>query len=88
MNPIKVPIEAFTALPNFNYPVISPDRAPTKGPIILPSGPRINSPKSKPIVAPIIPFLVPPNFFKPIIGIIMSKVNTNTAIIKLINRKE
>lgn len=88
MNPINVPTEAFIASPNFKFPNISADRAPIKGPISIPNGPTMNKPNSRPIVAPIIPFLVPPNFFKPRIGIIISIRNTNAAIIKLINRNE
>ena len=86
MKPIKVPIEALITFFIFKLPIISPENAPIKGPIIIPKGPRIKKPINRPIVAPIIPLLVPPNFFKPTIGIIISKKNTNTAIIKLINR--
>ena len=48
----------------------SPINAPTNGPIIIPKGPRKISPTNKPAVVPIIPYLLPPNFFVPKAGII------------------
>lgn len=81
-------MEALIAFLNFKPPKISEDRAPIKGPMSIPNGPIIKRPNSSPIVAPIIPLLVPPNFFKPIRGIMRSKMNTNTAIIKLNIRNE
>ncbi len=49
--------------------VISPSKAPKKGPIMIPIGPSITKAIIRPTVVPICPDLVPPNFFTPNIGI-------------------
>ena len=79
--PIRVPNEALIA---FFIPLSfksSPENAPMNGPEISPTGPR-KKPSKRPIVAPINPFFDPPSFFKPIIGMIKSKKNTEIAIVK------
>ena len=86
INPISVPRDAFNAFFNPKSFNSSPERAPIKGPVIIPIGPKKN-PKKSPIVAPINPFFVPPSFFNPIIGIIKSKIKTETAMVKHPMRK-
>ena len=65
----------------------SPERAPINGPINIPRGP-IKTPNNNPIDAPIIPFFVPPSFFKPITGIIRSNIKTEIAIKNVAEIKE
>lgn len=50
----------------------SPTKAPVNGQTIIPKGPRIgkNIATRSPMVVPIIPAFVPPNFLVPIAGII------------------
>ena len=69
INPISDPIAAFNAAFLCVGPLInSPKKAPPKDPIMMPKGPRVISPTTRPMVDPITPLRVPPNFFVPIIG--------------------
>lgn len=64
-NPINAPtadlIDFFTSRLLQNPPI----KAPKKGPINKPKGPRKRSPTTNPITLPTILFLSPPNFFTP-----------------------
>ena len=69
--PRKEPKAAFVAVflsALFNN---SPTKAPTKGQIIIPKGPRTgkNKATNKPMVVPVTPAFVPPNFLVPMAGI-------------------
>ena len=70
-NPIRDPKAApnafFGLLLSF---IISPIKAPINGPIIIPNGIGDSIPNIRPNEVPIIPYLVPPNFFVPNMGII------------------
>ena len=70
-NPIRDPKAApnafFGLLLSF---IISPIKAPINGPIIIPNGIGESIPNIRPKEVPIIPYLVPPNFFVPNMGII------------------
>ncbi len=68
-NPIKLPKAAFSAVFAFVLFKSSPIKAPINNPNIIPAGIGDNNPKIRPIVVPIIPALVPPNFLVPIAGI-------------------
>jgi len=85
-NPIRVPKDALNAFLKPRLLINSPESAPIKGPVKIPTGPT-KIPIINPIAAPIVPLFVPPSFFKPIIGIIKSKTKTEIAIIKLPKRK-
>lgn len=66
--------------------IISPTNAPANGPIITPQGP-IQKAARNPSVQPHTPYLVPPNFFVPHIGIIKSstrEITTTPAKIKMV----
>ena len=71
-NPIKEPNAALVAVFLSALFMSSPTKAPTKGQIIIPKGPKIgkNKATNKPIIVPNIPALVPPNFLVPTAGII------------------
>ena len=66
--PTKEPIAALNDFFESCPPIISPINAPAKGPMITPHGPIQNAAR-KPRVHPHTPYLVPPNFFVPHIGI-------------------
>ena len=66
--PTKEPIAALNDFFESCPPINSPIKAPTKGPMITPAGP-IQKAARKPIVQPQTPYLVPPNFLVPQIGI-------------------
>ena len=69
---MKEPIADFSAfLESEESSIISPIKAPKNGPAIIPMGPK-NNPTSRPSVDPQTPFFVPPNFFVPSIGMIVS----------------
>ena len=86
INPSNVPNEALIAILTFDLLIISPDKAPKNGPANNPIGPKKN-PITNPIMAPICPPLVPPNFFRPIMGIIKSRIKIDIAIINVPRRK-
>ena len=67
--PIKEPQAEFNAFfVLLLLKIISATNAPIKGPIIKPKGGKKINPKTKPIVAPHEPYLLPPYFFVPIAG--------------------
>ena len=74
--PINVPKAGFNDFLKFVFSINSPVNAPKNAPKIRPNGPPVKRPINKPIVAPINPFLEPPSFFNPIIGIKMSNKKT------------
>ena len=74
--PINVPKAGFNDFLKFVFSINSPVNAPKNAPKIRPNGPPIKRPTNKPIVAPINPFLEPPSFFNPIIGIKISNKKT------------
>jgi hypothetical protein len=69
--PMNEPVALFKALPlSLLLTIISPIKAPTKGPrimLIKPKGLKIK-PTNKPTVEPITPARVPPNFLVPQMG--------------------
>ena len=68
--PINVPIAANSAiLILFIFTVNSPINAPKKEPNKIPIGPNKKIPITNPIVEPMTPALLPPNFLAPIEGI-------------------
>ena len=68
--PIKDPKADFRALfRSFGSWINSPIKAPTKAPITNPKGMGTMSPMIRPSVAPVAPFLEPPNLLAPIPGI-------------------
>ncbi len=73
-------IDFFRSLLNNNSPI----NAPKMGPIIIPKGMGVNIPITRPIDAPKIPYLVAPKYFDPYIGIRLSRIKTNRAIINVI----
>ena len=60
IKPINEPEAALRALRESLLLRISPRYAPTKGVIRIANGMGINIPATKPMVAPIIPYLLPP----------------------------
>ena len=69
INPIRDPIAAFSAaFFCVGLLINSPKKAPPKDPIMIPNGPRVISPNTRPMVDPMTPLRVPPIFFVPIIG--------------------
>ena len=83
-NPIKTPIDDlidfFKSLLNNNSPI----NAPRIGPIKIPKGIGVIIPITRPIDAPIIPYLVAPKYFDPYIGIRLSRIKIVIAIINVI----
>ena len=67
-NPNKLPKAALKAIFVLALFKLSPTKAPTKGPKIIPPGIGDSIPKMSPTVVPIIPAFVPPNRFVPIAG--------------------
>jgi hypothetical protein len=69
INPTRDPIAAFSAaFLRVGLLINSPKKAPPNDPIMMPKGPSVISPNTRPMVDPMAPFRVPPNFFVPIIG--------------------
>ena len=62
----------------------SPINAPKIGPIKIPKGIGLNIPTTRPIDAPIMPYLVAPKYFEPYIGIRLSRINIIMAIMNVI----
>ena len=84
INPIKEPTAAFNAFAKSLESVMySPIKAPKKGPKIKPKGPKNRMPTINPIVLPITPDRVPPNFFVPNMGMILSSKKMPKAIKKV-----
>ena len=86
--PVKKPISAPYAAVNAPFLSLkliinSPIKAPEKGPINSPKGPRNKIPIISPIELPMILALPPPNFFTPKTGIILSRIKIATAIQKI-----
>ena len=63
IKPRKTPNADFKDFLKFLFKIISPVIAPIKAPIKIPKGAK-NKPKIIPIDAPIIPYLLAPNFFE------------------------
>lgn len=82
--PIKDPKAAFRADLELLLFMISPIKAPTKGPIITPKGIGAINPTTNPIVAPIIPALLPPKRLVPIAGMVRFKMYIRIAITSVI----
>ena len=84
MIPRKEPKAAFPAVLESLRFINSPIKAPTKGPIKTAKGIGIKIPAIRPRLAPIIPFLLPPNFLVPIAGITQSSMNIRTVTTRVI----
>lgn len=63
IKPRKTPNADFKDFLKFLFKIISPVIAPIKAPIKIPKGAK-NKPRIIPIDAPIIPYLLAPNFFE------------------------
>ena len=72
INPTKEPNPDLSAAPESFPAVNSPTTAPTNGQIIMPNGGKNKKPAKRPITLPQTPRLLPPNFFVPHTGIIIS----------------
>lgn len=69
INPTRDPTALFrAAFLCFGLVINSPKKAPPNDPIMIPRGPSVISPNTRPRADPMIPLRVPPNFFVPIIG--------------------
>lgn len=84
--PIKEPKAAFEAFPEVLLLLISPRKAPKNAPNKIPKGMGINIPTINPMVAPIIPFLLPPKYFVPIAGMIYCMATMEILIKRVIPR--
>jgi hypothetical protein len=72
-NPMNEPRAARMATLESALPINSPNKAPKKGPIIIPTGPNQN-PTTRPIVQPHTPYWLPPYNLVPYNGITYSNI--------------
>ena len=85
--PRNDPKAAFNAFFPLELFIISPTKAPKKGPISIPNGIGDITPIISPTVVPITPYLDPPNFFVPMAGMKKSKIQIiNATANVIINR--
>ena len=82
--PRNDPKAAFNAFSPLELFIISPTKAPKKGPISIPNGIGDIIPIISPTDVPITPYLDPPNFFVPIAGMRKSKIQIINATAKVI----
>lgn len=81
--PRNDPKAAFNAFFPLELFIISPTKAPKKGPISIPNGIGDITPIISPTVVPITPYLDPPNFFVPMAGMKKSKIQIINATAKV-----